>query len=588
MNGEHEGTRVRSNTLVNTSAAKQHWRLTKVCFVSFVSSCCLFTLVVAAQQQLPRFRSGANLVTVDAYFSRNGAAVTDLKQDEIEILEDDKPQSIEAFRLIKARPQSQPAAVASGAKPAILPAPAQEDSRTFVLFFDTWHVSKDGAHRAASPVSELMNRVVGVSDRVGVMTPDMNARSMDLTSRAGAIERMVRGAENWGLRDTVGEGDPREREIDYCYPEDPKRPQYRGIAKEMIERRREQKTFQALDDLISHLGTVGDERKFVILLTEGWVLFRQNDSLARVLEPGSIPSEPAPGSGSQGLRRPDAYDRGFASCERERSMLAFIDHTIELRQLAQRANRANVTFYAIDPRGLAAFDDSIGPLRPATPAQDVSRMAARQGGLRELAGNTDGAVVLNTNDVKGGVARMMADLSSYYVMQYYSTNTKLDGRFRSISVRVKRPGVQVRARPGYLAPTEAETKAMTAATTTAPLPAGVTAIRRRAPIVALHRGPSTGRDYVRSDQPQFRRTDRLRIEVVLPAGATNVVGRLLTSVGQQLPLPVTYSTAQTNGETVHIAEVALAPLAAASYVLQLSYEVDGKKETVDYEFKLIP
>jgi len=80
----------------------------------------------------------------------------------------------------------------------------------------------------------------------------------------------------------------------------------------------------------------------------------------------------------------------------------------------------------------------------------------------------------------------------------------------------------------------------------------------------------------------------LRIEVVLPTGAANVTGRLLTSLGQQLPLPVTYSTAETNGEMVHIAEVALAPLAAASYVLQLAYDVDGKKETVDYEFRIIP
>ena len=112
-----------------------------------------------------------------------------------------------------------------------------------------------------------------------------------------------------------------------------------------------------------------------------------------------------------------AYDRGFRVCERERSMLAFLDHTVEIRLLAQRANRANVTFYAVDPRGLAAFDDSIGPMRPATPAQDRERMASRQGGLRELAGNTDGAVVLNTNDVKGGVARIMADLGSYYLMQ---------------------------------------------------------------------------------------------------------------------------------------------------------------------------
>jgi hypothetical protein len=54
---------------------------------------------------------------------------------------------------------------------------------------------------------------------------------------------------------------------------------------------------------------------------------------------------------------------------------------------------------------------------------------------------------------------MAADLSTYYLLGYYSTNTKLDGRFRSIKVRVKRPGVEIRARRGYLAATAAELSA---------------------------------------------------------------------------------------------------------------------------------
>ncbi len=60
----------------------------------------------------------------------------------------------------------------------------------------------------------------------------------------------------------------------------------------MIERRREQKTLRALDDLIAHLGNLREERKFVVLLSEGWVLFRQNERLGAVLEPDSIPVGP--------------------------------------------------------------------------------------------------------------------------------------------------------------------------------------------------------------------------------------------------------------------------------------------------------
>jgi VWFA-related protein len=552
------------------------------------------SVALVAQEPLPRFRSGANLVTVDAYFSKDGKPVTDLRAEELEILEDNRPQSLEGFRMVSAsghgsaRSKPDPSSVRE-----MRSAAADAGSRVFVVFFDTWHVSSDGSLKAGPPLSEFLNRVVGADDLVGVMTPDMPARTLTLSRRTDGIDRAVRDTTTWGQRDRIDTIDPREREIDLCYPDgDLRRPQFRGIAKEMIERRREQKTLRALDELIEYLGTLRDERKFVVLLSEGWVLFRQNDSLAAILEPDSIPSPPpvGPGNGrvSRGTVKPEAYDRGFASCERERSMLAFLDHAVEIRQLAQRANRANVTFYPVDPRGLAAFDDAIGPMRPAPPGQDRTRLAARQGGLRELAGNTDGTVVLNTNDVKGGVTRIMGDLGSYYLMQYYSTNTKLDGRFRSITVKVKRPGVQVRARPGYLGPTEAEARAHGVSVTAAALPAGVTPIGRRTAVTALRRGPSTGLKYVRADGPRFRRTERVRIEVAVPTGAANGAGRVLTTQQQPTPLVVSYSTAQVNGQTIAVGEVALAPLAVGEYVLELSYEVNGQKQTATYDFRIIP
>ena len=563
-------------------------------FVFFVVLSFVLFVVVFAQEPLPRFRSGASLVSVDAYFTKDGKAVTDLKPEDIEVLEDDQPQTIENVRLVRAAQRGQ-----ASTKPdpvgrdAEREAAADPDVRVFVLFFDQWHVSFDGAARAGAPVSELLNRVIGPDDLVGMMTPDLGARNLSLTRRPAAIERMVRSVTTWGERGNVNTSDPRDAEIYSCYPaDDPRRPQFRGIAKEMIERRREQKTLQALDELITHLGRLRDERKFVVLLSEGWVQFRQNDTLGAVLEPGSIPSLPpvggSSGRGTTGTVKPQVYDRGFESCERERVMLAFVDHSLEIRQLAQRANRANVTFFAVDPRGLTAFDDPIGPIRPAIPPKDRERMAFRQGGLRELALNTDGAVVLNTNDVKGGVARIMAGLDAYYLMQYYSTNTKLDGRFRSITVRATRPGVQVRARRGYLAPTEAEARAAGVAAKRVVLPEGVEAIVRRADLTALRRGPSTGLAYVKMTEARLRRTERLRLEVPMPEGATNAAGRILNTQKQALPLTVTYSTQEMNGRTVGIADVILAPLAIGEYSLEVSYDVNGQKEIATYEFRIIP
>jgi VWFA-related protein len=439
----------------------------------------IFALALSAlaattqEQPLPRFRSGANLVAVDAYVSKDGVPVTDLRPEEIEVFEDDRPQKIEGFRLVRSR-----AAGGVTTRPEPLGSVAQRDamsdpeSRLFVLFLDQWHVSLGGSARAKAPVSEILNRVISPDDLVGVMTPEMSPQNLNLTRRTAAIDRMMGENWTWGERDKLNTSDPRERDLELCYPDDPRKPELAGVAKELIERRREVRTLQSLDALVSHLGTLRDERKFLVVLTEGWVLFKRNDRLGGVLGGGAIPGPLPAGVGPGGRIVTGADPRelggGRESCDRERVLLSFVDNEYELRQLAQKANRANVSFYIIDPRGLAAFDDQIGPIRPATPEQDRARLSARQNGVRELAEQTDGAVVLNTNDVRGATARMMADLGSYYLMNYYSSNSKLDGRFRRITVRVKRDGVEVRARPGYLAPTEAEARAAGVAPAGAP------------------------------------------------------------------------------------------------------------------------
>jgi hypothetical protein len=76
--------------------------------------------------------------------------------------------------------------------------------------------------------------------------------------------------------------------------------------------------------------------------------------------------------------------------------------------------------------------------------------------LRVVAINTDGHAILNSSHFDRDLQRVVQDTGAYYLLGYYSTNTKLDGRYRRLTVRVKRAGVEVRARPGYLAPSEAD------------------------------------------------------------------------------------------------------------------------------------
>lgn len=439
--------------------------------IRLVAPLLLIAAVAAAQQpdlRLPRFRAGTNLVTVDAYVSKDGTAVTDLRADEIEILEDGRPQKIEAFRLHRAVRPSQTMTTTSD--PSVGRAALTDpDARVFAIFIDTWHINAEGSHKGASPVSALLQDVIGADDLVGWTTPDLPARSMPLTRRTAGIERVLEQSRRWNERDKVTT-DPREAELMACYPDDPRRfPQFIGVAKELIERRRERKTMLALGELVAHLGTLRDDRKFVLLLTEGWVRFRPNHRLDGELIRGVVPQQAPVRVGADGRLTTQAEpgNLDFDACERERVILATLDHSRTLEELAQRANRENVTFYVVDPRGATPFDDAIGALRPAIPPEDRVRMASRQNGLRELAEQTDGVALLNATSTREHTARMMADLNSYYLMNYYSSNDKLDGRFRQIVVRVKRPGVEVRARPGYLAPSEAEVLGASAITASA-------------------------------------------------------------------------------------------------------------------------
>jgi hypothetical protein len=74
-----------------------------------------------------------------------------------------------------------------------------------------------------------------------------------------------------------------------------------------------------------------------------------------------------------------------------------------------------------------------------------------QDSLRVLADQTGGFALVNTNDLDGGLARLVRENSEYYLLAYQPTNSGRDGRFRRLEVRVKRPGVRVVTRTGYYA-----------------------------------------------------------------------------------------------------------------------------------------
>jgi VWFA-related protein len=418
-------------------------------------------LLVAQQPELPRFRAGANLVRVDAYVSKDNVALVDLKAEDFEVFEDDRPQQVEHFQLVQARRPNPQSERTDATNVRDMQQEVADSARVFTLFFDRFFVQLEGSYKASKPIIDTLDKVIGPDDLVGVMTPEMSPGSVTYSRRTGSIERAVTDTWYWGERARVNTSSPEEAAIEMCYPRTP------AVAAEMIARLREQNTLDALKGLVSHLETLRPERKFVMIFTEGWPLYRSNPALSGTVE-GRVPELDPLGSdpNTGGLRRAGALDpqtgaKTQESCDRQRTMLSYIDHEVEFRELLQRANRANVSFYPIDARGLIVFDTPINWGVP--PGVDAAWLRNRHDNLRTMAAQTDGEAVLQSSNTSASMQKVFADVGSYYLLSYYSTNPKLDGRFRRIRVEVKREDVTVRNRPGYLAPTETEARAAGAA-----------------------------------------------------------------------------------------------------------------------------
>ena len=135
-----------------------------------------------------------------------------------------------------------------------------------------------------------------------------------------------------------------------------------------------------------------------------------------------------------------------------------------LRDTITAASRANVSIYSIDPRGLTNLGDTSMEMNyvPDNPnlrldsagLQDELRLS--QDSLRVLAEQTGGLAFVNSNDLGEAFDRVVRDNSSYYMLGYYPTNERRDNRFRRIEVRMNKPGLQVRARKGYVSPGKSE------------------------------------------------------------------------------------------------------------------------------------
>ncbi len=130
---------------------------------------------------------------------------------------------------------------------------------------------------------------------------------------------------------------------------------------------------------------------------------------------------------------------------------------LQTAELARAANADEITFYSIDAKGLTAEGATASSDDPLAFRPGVSFFARTeaQSGMLELATETGGLALINSNDFKGGLARIYQDSSIYYSVGVNLTNLPA-GAYQKVEVAVNRPGVSVRYRRGYATKTDDE------------------------------------------------------------------------------------------------------------------------------------
>jgi VWFA-related protein len=370
-----------------------------------------------------------NLVQIDAVVvDGQGKRVTDLRSDEVEMLENGKPQKITNFSYIEMGSAPVARSTTREGDRSLPPEPPRklrpdEVHRTIALVVDDLGLSFESAHFMRQALKKFLDQQMQPNDLVAIIrTAGGIGALQQFTSDKRQLYSAVEKVKWYPFgRAGVGAFAPiSNTELPPAPNEDPDG----TTAEEDLNQFREDLfavgTLGALNYVVRGLRELPG-RKSVILFSDGLRIFNRSD----------------PAGSSRIL---------FA-----------------MRRLLDLANRASVVINTMDARGLQVLGltaaDSTVQLSRAEVEERLSRRRSdfwdSQEGLDYLASQTGGLAIRNSNDLSGGIKRIVEDQTGYYLIGYRpddSTFDRVNGRtkFHRVSLKIKRPGkYKVRMRSGF-------------------------------------------------------------------------------------------------------------------------------------------
>lgn len=407
----------------------------------------LAAAVRAQETQVPSFPAGAEIVTVDAVaLDRKGAPVLGLGAADFDVEEDGLPQQVTAFEAVT-RVGAEGDLAQADAVPGLASRSASNVSnaagRGFVIVFDELHLDGAEAQRARSALASFLQAAVGRGDLVALVGTHAGARwTARMPDGREALLAVLQRLQGRRVADLTQDALSDFEAMRIDRDNDP-------IVTDRVVRR-----FVATGAIHRDARLRGDEPDRGENLDAERSIVRAR--AAQVYQRAATLNETTLGLIERSLESL-VLVRGRKTLILASGGLVNDTHVPSYRRVVDEARRANVVVYFLDARGLvaapSAFQAATGaPLdfNDLGSALQAEREASE--GSEALAVDTGGFSIKDGNDLEGGLRRIGREAEAYYLLGYRPSNTRADGRFRTIRVKVSREGVSVRARRGYYAP----------------------------------------------------------------------------------------------------------------------------------------
>ncbi len=393
------------------------------------------------RQQMPVFKAGVELVQVDVVVrDRDGLPIHGLAADDFMIFDRGTPQSIVTFKAMRRESAAAPSFASRFPVTTRLDVSSNQTAqsgRLVIMVLDDLHAFR-GRDETVKKIARAIVQELGADSQMALLmtSGDYSVEVTEDRSRIVAGIDKFKGARL--VRRPMEAVDNRRGG---------REGQQGGDLQEFDANMRLYNTLQGAARLFS---ASDGRRKAFVLVSENLA-----KDLGGILQVRDVPGDSILGG------------QEYASGDLEFKLAATPQtHAYEALKALELMRKSNVVTYAIDPRGEVSEQDLMKECAPGVfgfrddpcvgggfgaggaPSSTAWVRVAQQG-LQHISNASGGFAVVNSNDFTGGIDRIIDDLDNYYLLGFYTDDSKKKG-YRKLEVLVKdRQELQLRYRRGY-------------------------------------------------------------------------------------------------------------------------------------------